>query len=47
MFVLAVGDPFNGMTLRGPFATVEDAQEEADNSWIRRHSWEIVEVLPL
>lgn len=43
MFVVALGDPFEGIKLFGPFDTAEDAENWAETE-VKDESWSLVEV---
>ena len=43
MYVLVVGNPFDGLELYGPFRTPPEAHEFAEN-WFLDEDWQVVPV---
>jgi hypothetical protein len=43
--VVAVGNPFDGMRLYGPFSDANDANDWASETW-KHEEWHVMELLP-
>lgn len=46
MYVVVMGNPFDGLEIRGPFENVDDANDWADQN-LRDETWWVVEVKSL
>lgn len=46
MFVVAVGNPFDGIELIGPFESADEANEYADQSFGGKDTWWVMKVEP-